>query len=541
VRSIRVYLFALVAICLVLATTAFGLVVAQANAVNRQRAEAQTRETAKALSIAVDGKIGRALGVLRAMSASNAAATHNWARLDRQARAALEDSDAWVVIHDRNGQQYVNTLLPAGAPLPRSTPPAEMWRAFDQGKIHICDLSRGAVEPNIVCVDVPLGMQARPNYAISVLYRPRSFDRIITRESSGTGNIATLVDTSGRVIWRNIKPDEFVGHAATGPLKAALSRSNSAVLQTKSLEGVAMLSAFNRSPLTGWSVIVGSPIEQVNNATRLAVWRGSLLALFILLTGAALAALIGAKLVGSVHALVDASRPDGGGDEIRRTGIREIDEVGDTLRQSFAARAEGERHQQILIGELNHRVKNTLAIVQSLAHQTFRDQASPGEAIKSFEARLTALAAAHNLLTEQRWEAASMKQIVTAALRPFCHERRCAMDGPDFKIAPQTAVTLALAIHELATNASKYGALSTDGGTIDLTWTEDDGRFDLTWREVGGPTVAQPTTEGFGTRLIKRGLAAELHGTVDLDFQPDGLVCRISGRLKKTVPPKLPD
>ena len=133
-----------------------------------------------------------------------------------------------------------------------------------------------------------------------------------------------------------------------------------------------------------------------------------------------------------------------------------------------------------------------------------------------------------------------MTQIVSAALKPFCSAQRCRMEGPDFKVAPQTAVTLALAIHELATNASKYGALSTDAGRIDLHWSEQEGHFDLTWRETGGPVVRPPETEGFGTRLIKRGLAAELHGTVDLDFQPEGLVCRIAGQLKKTTPTKLP-
>ena len=114
------------------------------------------------------------------------------------------------------------------------------------------------------------------------------------------------------------------------------------------------------------------------------VWRGSLLALMILLTGAALAALIGAKLVASIQALADATKAETAGKSARRTGIREIDAVGDALRSSLTARAEGERHQQILIGELNHRVKNTLAVVQSLAHQTFRGSTSPEVAIAAF-------------------------------------------------------------------------------------------------------------------------------------------------------------
>jgi two-component sensor histidine kinase len=341
-----------------------------------------------------------------------------------------------------------------------------------------------------------------------------------------------LVDRSGKVIWRNIKPEQFVGHSATGPMMKALrSGSDSEVLESTSLEGVPMLSAFDRSALSGWSVIVGSPIDQLETASRQAIWWGSLVALSILLLGAALAALMGARLVSAVNALVGAADLDKNAAPAKLTGISEIDMVDAALRRSFAARAESERHQQILIGELNHRVKNTLSIVQSLAHQTFRDAASPKDAISAFEARLQALAAAHNLLTKQKWESASMEQIVRTALAPFCAPERCRAEGPSLKITPQTAVTLALALHELATNASKYGALSVENGKIDVTWSDEDGRFDMVWQESGGPAVHPPTSDGFGMRLIKRSLAAELRGSVDIDFEETGLRCRIVGQL----------
>lgn len=292
-----------------------------------------------------------------------------------------------------------------------------------------------------------------------------------------------------------------------------------------------MLSAFDKSTLSGWSVIVGQPLDQIETASRQAIWWGSLLAVSILLVGAALAAVVGAKLVSGVNRLVGATDPERGAEYRQPTGIAEIDTVDAALRSAFAARAESERHQQILIGELNHRVKNTLSIVQSLAHQTFRGAASPKDAISAFEARLQALAAAHNLLTKQRWEAASMAQIVRTAVTPFCTPERCKIEGPDLKVAPQTAVTLALALHELGTNASKYGALSVDSGRIEVSWQEHNGRFELVWQEMGGPPVTPPKSDGFGMRLIKRSLAAELKGTVDITFSGEGLRCSIVGRL----------
>lgn len=197
-------------------------------------------------------------------------------------------------------------------------------------------------------------------------------------------------------------------------------------------------------------------------------------------------------------------------------------------------RKRSERQQEILVGELNHRVKNTLAVVQSLALQTFRGDRPGGDATKAFEGRLQALAGAHNLLTRQGWEFASIAEIAEQSLAPFCTADRCEIRGPDFKLAPQAAVSLSLAIHELATNAAKYGALSTSAGRVQISWTSnEDESFQFEWREEGGPPVAPPTREGFGTRMIKRSLAADLRGTVDIRFEPGGLVCRVEAIVAK--------
>ena len=529
-RSIRVYLIALVVVCLVVASTAFAVVVAQVNAANRQQVESQTRENARALSQAVDAKLERAGGLLSALAISRAAAEHDWQRLDRQARAALPDGDAWIVVQDRQGRQLVNTRLPVGSPLPSGPPPREMWDAIGRGKQHICNLAEGVVEKHITCVDAPIGGGGSPGYAITAVFAPSAFSSTITRQDIEDGDIATLVDRNQKVIWRNIKPARFIGHSATGPILDQLrAGSESGVLETKSLEGIEMLSAYNRSDLSGWAVIVGSPLKKVQAGSKRTIVQGSLLFLAVLLFAAALATVLGTKLHSGVRALVGASNSGEGAIPMKRSGIAEIDHVGDALSKSFAARAESERHQQMLIGELNHRVKNTLAVVQSLAYQTFRGSGSPKDAIAAFEARLQALAAAHNLLTEQKWESASMMQIVKLALAPFCELGRCDIHGPDVKLSPQKAVSLALAIHELATNATKYGALSNEVGQIHVNWTADDGHFSLVWQEGGGPPVKQPKAEGFGMRLIRRSLAAELRGNVDVEFLETGVTYRIDG------------
>ncbi|MBO9622474.1 MAG: PAS domain S-box protein [Sphingomonas sp.] len=195
-----------------------------------------------------------------------------------------------------------------------------------------------------------------------------------------------------------------------------------------------------------------------------------------------------------------------------------------------------EAHLRLLIDELNHRVKNMLAIVQGIAQQSFKGEVDPAAARRAFEGRLAALSNAHNLLTREHWGAVSMTQIIEDAVAPHGGDSgRFQLEGPDLSIQPKTAISLALAIHELATNAVKHGALSRPEGRVRIHWTRSgaDGasRLSLAWEEHGGPEVEAPSRRGFGTRMIERGLAAELAGTVKIDFRREGLVCTVEAPL----------
>lgn len=196
-------------------------------------------------------------------------------------------------------------------------------------------------------------------------------------------------------------------------------------------------------------------------------------------------------------------------------------------------RKRDEEHQRLLVHELNHRVKNTLAVVQALAHQSF---AGGRDLVRreAFEGRLVALAAAHNLLTNESWEAASLGDVIRSAAAPCDPEgTRLTLDGPEMRVPPKTAVALALAIHELCTNAVKYGALSTDSGRVTVAWSVAGDRMRLVWTEIGGPPVTPPRRRGFGSRMLERALAGELAGSVTLDFAPSGLCCTIDAPASK--------
>lgn len=656
-RSIRAHLLALAVASAALAALAFVLIAYDVQRAARQQTRLQLQETANLLSLAVDGELKGALGILAALSSSRAAAQREWNIVDQQARSALQREDVWVVVQDRSGRQLVNTDLPRGAPLPSLPPSQSMWRAIADGKPHICDLSQGAVGREVVCVDRLVRDDQGTEYAMSVVFRPRFFHPVVSRMQVRDGHVAALLDHSGRLIWRNINPEKFVGKPATPDVRLAVRTSADGTMESTTLEGTRTVAAFRRSPVSRWSVIVGTPLSDASPGLQKAQWFGSAAAVALLALVGLLALYLarrvskGVQLLGQTvesGRLTESQAP-------RTTGFEELDQLQAALRAAATAQAESEErfrrifeqssdlivtadldqvitdcnpsaaaavgfprrevigrkisdfvspedfqrtteqlrhklqsggttrydvrvrssagewlfweinsgltyddeahpvglhvvgrdvterkrwenHQQLLVGELNHRVKNTLAIVQSLSHQTFRSGAPTREAIAAFEARLGALAAAHNLLTSENWESAPLRNVVLQALAPFCGQDTCTVEGPDLRLHPQTAVTMSLAVHELATNAAKYGALSNDAGRVIVSWTHEDDVLEFEWREEGGPPVSEPTSAGFGTRMIRRALAAELKGAVSLYFERSGVVCHVRADLMTSEP-----
>ena len=194
--------------------------------------------------------------------------------------------------------------------------------------------------------------------------------------------------------------------------------------------------------------------------------------------------------------------------------------------EDISKRHEAEERQRLLLHELNHRVKNTLATVQAIAFQTLKGEIPLSEARSRFEARIQALSRAHNLLTGQNWEGASLEQVVRDATDYLARER-IRIEGEPVWLAPRAALAMALALHELGTNAVKYGALSTEAGSVAIAWRVVEGILQMEWKERQGPRVVQPNQRGFGSRLIEKGLGSDLGGSARLLFEPDGLRCII--------------
>jgi PAS domain S-box-containing protein len=202
-------------------------------------------------------------------------------------------------------------------------------------------------------------------------------------------------------------------------------------------------------------------------------------------------------------------------------------------------RKAAEERQRLLVNELNHRVKNTLFSVQAIAFQTLKGEVTLADARSRFEARLMALSRAHNLLTEQNWEGASLERIVADATEHLAGEEgRFEVEGEPVWMAPRAALALALALHELGTNAVKYGALSSEAGRVSVRWSTGEGRLRVEWKETGGPPVSEPARRGFGSRLLERGLDADLVGTAEMRFESDGLRCLLEATLDSVRTPE---
>lgn len=243
---------------------------------------------------------------------------------------------------------------------------------------------------------------------------------------------------------------------------------------------------------------------------------------------------VGGKAVGTIWVIAHDSRRTFDAEDLRQLQsfgmFASAAYYAIEIRSDIEARKQAAAQQQFLIDELNHRVKNTLATVQSIATHTL-SSVSEHEACKKFEGRLVALSRTHDQLSRKTWQGVSLSELLNQELAPFRNGATFSLGGPELELRPKAALALGLAFHELATNAVKYGALSVHGGVVRVNWEvleRPEGRcLVLRWTELGGPPVEKPTRGGFGRTILERGLSLELKGKIAMYFQPEGVQCVI--------------
>lgn len=464
---------------------------------DRRAASLRVVETVRSIRLVLDAEMQRMTGGLQVLSLTDALRDGDFVAFRRVAAGFLDQygRDGVVLVADRDARQLFSSLTEDTASLPVRNNRGLVAKVFANKSPQYSNLFMGAVKKGpIVTVEVPV---LRDGEVISVIsFSPPIdiFQVMIEQQRPGQDWTISIFDRDGINFARVPNPQHTIGKRASPTLYAAMFRVAEATLPTVSLEGVPLITSFARSSLTGWTVAAG-----VSEASLVGpLWRN--LAITSVIGGLLL-------LIGLAFAVRMAT-----------------------------AIARGEMLHDLLIEELNHRVKNTLAILQSIATQTFRS-ASKAEREK-FEGRLGALAEAHNLLSQEKWEGSELKDVVGRVLQPYSLNapERLRMSGPSVPLVPRLAVVVSMILHEIATNAAKYGALSNDTGKVALDWDviaeNNKQKLRLIWTESGGPVVTTPVQRGFGSRLIERSARDQLGGEATVDFLPRGVVYTVTCTLE---------
>jgi two-component sensor histidine kinase len=511
-----------------------GALVAMQYGEGERRFSTQLVAMTRALSLATDRQIGQGQSVLQGLAVSPALAEGDMTTFEKQAREAVAGREGWIVLMTLD-RQLINTRIPPGAPTPYAPVTPSSWREMTTGKSNVSNLiPRHGADP-IVGVNVPVLVRGKV-LVLAYMQHPETFHALMTAQAFPDTWTASIVDRNAALVARSRDQEKMLGKHASADMRNAMARANEGVIHSRTLDGVKTLSAFSRSPTYGWTFIVGVPRNELNRAVVSSL--GPALGGAALLIALGVIAAIGfaRPISRDVRGLVAEAEALAAGAPLdpAPSHLQEIAEVrgslraaADILRAREAEARQAAERQQLMINELNHRVKNTLVVVQSLARHSLRPVSEKGggeNGLAQFNDRIHALASAHDLLTRRSWEGADLGEILAEALEPYISQ--VTLEGPPLPLPPNAAVALAMIFHELATNASKYGALSTQTGRVAVTWSyEARTRLVLTWRESGGPPVAPPRRSGFGSRLIAASLKGELAGSSRFDYAPGGLTC----------------
>jgi two-component sensor histidine kinase len=485
---------------MVLPLTVFAAVLVYYNyETSRTTAYDRILQIARGLTTNIDSELRATIASLQVLALSEALARDDIAAFRAQAEhfVAGHFPQSNVVVTDSSGQQLMNTAVPAGTPLPKYVRMDVLQRVFATGDPQISDLLFGPVlHRNIIVVDVPVWRDGKVVYLLAASLPLSAFSAIILRQRAAPDWTIAVFDKKGTVIARSRDAERFVGRQASSTLYPAIMSEFYGVLDTTTFDGTVVLTGFARSPFSGWSVAVGIPKSNLTNQ----LWRSvAILAGFGILCLAA--------------------------------GIFIAVRLATQL-----ARSQSDR--ELLINELNHRVKNTLATVQGLVASTLRSATSTAEAKTALEERIVALARVHDVLTEEHWEGARLEELVRSITAPYrsASGQRIEVLGPELRVNPRAALAIAMIVNELTTNAVKYGALSRPDGRIRIDWSIDEGpgpRLRLAWAEMNGPSIQPPARRGFGSSLIEQSITRELGGTLAKNFDATGLVCTITVPLER--------
>jgi len=526
-RRIRAYLalFALGLTVPLIALAAFALT--RMASFEETQIQRRVLRVAEDVSADVDRELYRALVTLETLSTSAELKRGDYRAFHAQALLALKRKGTAIVLLDRSNQELVDTWKDYGAELPRTGDPTTAQRVFETGRPQVSNLFTGTITADPVFnVEVPVADQdGTARYVLVMSFEASIIADVLRGANLEPGWIAGVTDNNGVILARSESHEEFVGK----PLPPELleqSRARRGAYPAVNVAGEPIVRATTRSGFADWLISATVPAAAVEAPRRRSYEFAGVLLLSALTLGGALAYLFGMLMTHPLDQATRAAHLVGRGEQVAASpsGLVEADVLIEALSNASAELTRRQEHAVFLMRELAHRAKNQLAVVKGMAFQTAKQSDSLDDFLQQFEHRLQGLAQSQDVLVRQNWKGAWLKDLAQAQLEPFAAGERAELNGPELFLDANAVQNIGFALHELATNASKHGALSTAEGRIRVAWNRlDDGRIALDWIERNGPAVGTPSRKGFGHRVIMELVPHALEGSAKVDFPPEGI------------------
>ena len=513
--------------------------------------ELQRRVQQVALDLAgdIDRELDRAMVSLETLATSPFLAQGNYAAFHEQAARAIGADQAGILLVDASMQQLVNTRAPFGSELPPTSDPDTARRVFATKQRQVSDVFVGLVSRRpVINVEVPVWKGGAVHQVLIMALDAVRFEQVLKAQRLEEGWITGITDRNGIILARSERHDDFVGKPLPKDLLDA-SRTAKGVFRAKSVAGVEILRSTVRSQVAGWLVSATVPAAAADVTKQQARRFGGAMVVTSLMLGGALAYLFGAFMTRPLDAATAAATNIGQGKPVEplQSPLQEANAVTNAMSAAATELRLRQEHTQFLMRELAHRAKNQLAVVRGMAQQTARQSESVEQFVRQFSQRIQGLAESQDLMLRQNWQGAWLGDLVRAHLDLFGAVSRAHIEGPALFLSADAVQNIGFALHELATNASKHGAMAAPGGGIWISWhgPDADGRVHIDWKERGGPAVETPARHGFGYLVVTKLVAQGLAGNAKLDFEPDGVHWRmdfpkifvLSGPAMKTSEP----
>ena len=486
--------------------------------------------TSRALVQSTDRELEQASVALTAVATSYSFRNGDFPSFARRAAAFLQPYGYFLIVSEPgSSRELVNTAAANLSPLPG------LPNAWTDGAQLLADAKvrpLGQMHDGqwAIAVQLIAASDAGSKYLLTLGVPAQRFQQIIDNQRLPPGWSPVILDQHWTIVAR--APDKFIGQQGANYQLKDIPPPDS-VYEAHVLEGTATIHARSRSDKFGWTTAIAVPQSHAAADFLGPAALAGLFGFLIALSAAPVIGIFSIRLGRDVDALSKAAAVLGEQTTypMPKLQIRELATVADNMREAANRLETEEKFRKRTVEELAHRLRNKVATIQAIVGYELRDLPEARDSV--FE-RLTALAATDELIIAAQGKGASLAEIVKTELAPY-EGSRVSCSGPEIFLEPKLALTMALVLHELATNASKYGAMSVVSGKLAVRWSIADNRLNIEWRETGGPLVVKPERRGFGSRLVT-GVLASFGGKFDTQFEPTGLVCNLSVALLQPPP-----